>query len=233
MSEWAGSQLIQAQQELRVAEERRHEFLFHRQAAHWTQVGDRISREFFLITGPRHSGEGVRSLRHSDGSITTDPEELRTIATHFYSSLLTCDEASGTFRESRQRVLRHVQRSVTDDMRRRLLAPFSESELLDALRALPRDRCPGEDGLSPLFFLTHWDLLKEGLVLAFQEIMAEGVMPESLTEGFIFLIPKEGGDREDIRHWRPITILNSAYKILAKALSLRLQPMLDSLIHAT
>ena len=89
--------------------------------------------------------------------------------------------------------MRHVQRSVTDDMRNRLLAPFTESELLDALRALPRDRCPGEDGLSPSFFLTHWDLLKEGLVLAFQEIMAEGVMPESLTEGLIFLIPKEGG----------------------------------------
>ena len=70
-------------------------------------------------------------------------------------------------------------------------------------------------------------------MLAFQEIMAEGVMPESLTEGFIFLIPKEGGDREDIRNWQPITILNSAYKILAKALSLRLQLMLDSLIHAT
>ena len=30
----------------------------------------------------------------------------------------------------------------------------------------------------------------------------------------------------------PITILNSAYKILAKALSLRLHPMLEHLIHA-
>ena len=104
---------------------------------------------------PPTLGRGLRSLRRSDGSIATDPEELRTIATHFYSSLLTCDEISGTSRESRQRVLRHVQRSVTDDMRRRLLAPFTESELLDALRALPRDRCPGEDGLSPSFFLTH------------------------------------------------------------------------------
>ena len=110
----------------------------------------------------------------------TDPEEFCTIATHFYSSLLTCDETSGTFGESRQRVLRHVQCSVTDDMRKRLLAPFTESELLDALRALPRDRCPGEDGLSPSFFLTHWDLLKEGLVLAFQEIMDVGAMRESL-----------------------------------------------------
>ena len=63
--------------------------------------------------------------------------------------------------------------------------------------------------------------------------MDVGSMLESLIEGLIFLIPKEGGDGDDIRHWRPITILNSAYKILDKALSLRLQPMLDSLIHAT
>ena len=37
----------------------------------------------------------------------------------------------------------------------------------------------------------------------------------------------------EIQQLRPITILNSAYKILAKDLILRLQPMLDSLIHPT
>ena len=91
----------------------------------------------------------------------------------------------------------------------------------------------GEDGLLPSFFLRHWELLEEGLRLAFQEMMDSGVMPESLSEGLIFLIPKEGGDLELIRQWRPITILNSVYKIIAKTLSLRLQPMLDSLIHPT
>ena len=50
----------------------------------------------------------------------------------------------------------------------------------------------------------------------------------ALAEGLIHLIPKEGGDREDIRHWRPITLLGTAYKILAKALSLRLQPRLHA-----
>ena len=58
-------------------------------------------------------------------------------------------------------------------------------------------------------------------------------MPKTLSEGMIFLIPKEGGNLDELRHWRPITILNSAYKILAKALSLRLQPMLETLIHPT
>ena len=69
------------------------------------------------------------------------------------------------------------------------------------MKALPKDSCPGGDGLLPSFFLQHWDLLKEGLCLAFQEIMDGGVMLGSFSEGMIFLIPKEGGDREEIRHW--------------------------------
>lgn len=38
---------------------------------------------------------------------------------------------------------------------------------------------------------------------------------------------------EDVRHSRPITLLGTAYKILANAISLRLQPLLDELIHQT
>lgn len=63
--------------------------------------------------------------------------------------------------------------------------------------------------------------------------METGRLPDAMAEGFIFLIPKEGGDGEEVQRWRPIMILNSAYKILAKALSLRLQPMLEFLIHPT
>ena len=85
---------------------------------------------------------------------------------------------------------------MTDEMQSRLLAPFTSHELLDVLRGLVRDSCPREDGLLPTFFLSHWDLLKEGLQLAFQVIMDVGSMPESLTEGLIFLIPKEGGNRD-------------------------------------
>ena len=228
-----GWQLAQAQQELRETEERRHDFLFHRHAAQWTQVGDRVLGEFLSIMGPRHSRAGVCRLRRTDGTLATEPEELREIASQFYRELLTEDALSPTSLESRQRVLSHVRRSVTEDMRLRLLAPFTSSELHDALRALARDSCPGEDGLLPSFFLRHWELLEEGLQLAFQEMMDSGVMPKSLSEGLIFLIPKEGGDLELIRQWRPITILNSVYKIIAKTLSLRLQPMLDSLIHPT
>ena len=57
-------------------------------------------------------------------------------------------------------------------------------------------------------------------------------MPESLSSGLICLIPK-GGDRQEIRHWRPITLLTTAYKILAKMISARVRPLLPDLIHDT
>ncbi|KAI5075908.1 hypothetical protein GOP47_0009984 [Adiantum capillus-veneris] len=172
-------------------------------------------------------------LRQPGGSTASEPEELRDIATQFYHTLLTEEIPPPEGLECRQRVLRHVRRTVTDEMHVCLLIPFLGSELHDAIRALACDSYPGEDGLIPCFFLCYWEILEEGLWLAFQEVMDTGSLPESIAEGLIFLIPKEGGDLEEIKHWRLIMILNSAYKILAKALSLRLQPMLDFLIHPT
>ena len=79
-----------------------------------------------------------------------------------------------------------------------LLAPFTETELLDVFKALPKDRYPGENDPLLDFFLCHWDLLKERLQLAFQEIMDEGSRPKSLTQGLSFLVPNERGDWDEI-----------------------------------
>ncbi|MCO5591465.1 hypothetical protein L7F22_045448 [Adiantum nelumboides] len=57
-------------------------------------------------------------------------------------------------------------------------------------------------------------------------------MPESMCTELISLIPK-GGDTTRMRQWRPITLLSSVYKILAKMISARLRPFLSDLIHTS
>ena len=57
-------------------------------------------------------------------------------------------------------------------------------------------------------------------------------MPESLLAGMICLLLK-GGDRQEIRQWRPITLLTTTYKILAKMIGARVRPLLLDLIHDT
>ena len=102
----------------------------------------------------------------------------------------------------------------------------------DAISALDALSCPGEDGLTCAFFLQYWDIMRLPLVSGLQNIFDTGQMPASLCSGLIALIPK-GGDAADLRQWRPITLLPSIYKILARLISSRLQPLMPDLIHDT
>jgi hypothetical protein len=51
-----------------------------------------------------------------------------------------------------------------------------------------------------------------------------------MTSGLIALLLKDG-NWEYLANWQPITLLNSSYKIFAKALQIRLQGLFLNIIH--
>ena len=55
-------------------------------------------------------------------------------------------------------------------------------------------------------------------------------MSNSQHKGVLTLLHK-GGERENIKNWRPLTLLNCDYKIIAKILSERLKIVLPKIIH--
>ena len=114
-----------------------------------------------------------------------------------------------------------------------LLCPFSSSEVLQALKSLGSEVCPGEDGLTRDVFLQYWDIIADDLTIAFQINFYFGAMLEEWKEGLICLITKGDEASKDIRACRPITLLNTVYKIYAKVLALRLQPLLSDIIHTS
>ena len=58
-------------------------------------------------------------------------------------------------------------------------------------------------------------------------------MPDEWTEGLIYMIPKTDARCDEISKWRPITLLNDIYKIVAKTTTNRMRPLLPSIIHDT
>ena len=52
-------------------------------------------------------------------------------------------------------------------------------------------------------------------------------MPQEWNDGLIYMISKATSQLEELQHWKPITLLNVIYKILAKTLGRRLQPYLS------
>ena len=150
---------------------------------------------------------------------------MRTIATKYFSQLLIAEETTVEILNYRQKVWEQISPRVSLEMRIKLGLPFSVEELTEALDRLPKHSCPGEDGFTPAFILKYWHLWKDSICMAFNEILASGHMLSTMGDRLIFLIPK-GDVSYDICKWRPITLLNTMYKILAKEISLRLQPLL-------
>lgn len=63
------------------------------------------------------------------------------------------------------------------------------------------------------------------------EYVPHGRFLKGVTWGLIACILKEG-DRSKLTNWRPIMLLNTTYKISAKALQRRLQPLLKEVIDS-
>lgn len=59
--------------------------------------------------------------------------------------------------------------------------------------------------------------------------MQIGYLPDGVTQRLITLLHK-ADDKENLGNWRPITLLNTSNKIIAKALQKRLQPLLPDII---
>lgn len=59
-----------------------------------------------------------------------------------------------------------------------------------------------------------------------------GELPPSMMESTIIVIPKEGKDPLNPASYRPIALLNSDTKILAKILAARLNKVIQKLVHS-
>lgn len=82
------------------------------------------------------------------------------------------------------------------------------------------------------FFQRFWEVTKAEIMAFMQEFDARGKLPKNVGASFIALIPKVNGAK-CVRNFRPISLIGSIYKILAKVLARRLAKVLPSIISPT
>ena len=88
------------------------------------------------------------------------------------------------------------------------------------------DKTLGPDGFSMTFFYHCWRVVDRDVLAVFEEFYQHYKFEKSLNATFIALIPNKN-DASDIYDFRPISLVGSIYKILAKVLANRLKVVLD------
>ncbi|CAM2111563.1 unnamed protein product [Caretta caretta] len=213
-------------EELRALEDHRARGAFVRSRIRLLREMDRGSRFFYALEKTRGAKIHVTCLLAEDGTPLTEPAEMCGRACDFYTSLFFPDPTD----PGACGVLWEELPTVSVDDRDRLELPLTLAEFLEALHRMPTNKSPGMDGLTVEFYRTLWDILGPDLVTIWAESLQSGVLPLSCRRAVLALLPKKG-DLRNLRNWRPISLLSTDYKIVAKAISLRLGSVMADVIH--
>ena len=169
--------------------------------------------------------------------------DMADLARNYYENLQQKDLSPPDARnEAIENILSKINISLPEDERERLDQKISLEEVCSTLKDLPNGKATGLDGLPYEFW--KWlgptpikrvdgdpSNFNECLHTVFLDIQRYGIAPgTNFTEGWICPLYKKK-DRRDIANYRPITLLNSDYKLFTKILALRLASSAPHIIH--
>ena len=93
-----------------------------------------------------------------------------------------------------------------------------------------KNKSPGFNGLTVEFYQIFWDILAWDMLETFNTCYDTGVLCKSMNSALIRLIYKKSGSKFDLKNWRPTSLLNVDYKILAKTITNRMKMVMPFVI---
>jgi hypothetical protein len=112
-----------------------------------------------------------------------------------------------------------------------LEGPLTYAEACRALKNMKNNKSPGSDGYTVEFYKFFFVDIGVFLVRSANEGFQTGKLSVSQRQGVIVCIPKDEKPKQFLKNWRPISLLNTAYKITSSAIAGRLKSVLPKLIH--
>ena len=173
------------------------------------------------------------SIPERDGTIKqarvelTKPKEVLVEATSYYTQLFGKKITKQSSREILLEKLRKTRISKSEE--KTLGAKITLEEVRTWCKKVGTKKSPGPDGIPSEFYKYFLNLAAPLLLGVFNEAIERGELPSFMKDGIISLLYKKK-DRRDIRNYRPVTLLNSDYKIFTKILTNRLKAVITQLI---
>ena len=169
----------------------------------------------------------IDSVKSPDGRVLRANREIRdAFWTHFRDRFARCPDLP-----------LQVFRSYLADLLRLGAAEaascegvINECEVRDPLKQVGFNKSSGLDGLPYEVYLRLPHMFVLLLTDMFNHWFAQGAIPGSVTNGVITLLKKGGRHVWGGDNYRPITLLNTELKILARVLANRLQLVISDLI---
>jgi hypothetical protein len=188
----------------------------------WLKEGDANTRLFHRHARYRKKKNFIAKLKEGD-NILTNHEEKAAAIFDFYSNLIGEDS-------DRSRTINLDNLDIPRYDLEALDIPFSEEEVWNIIKNLPSDKAPGPDGFTGKFYKSCWAVIKGDLMAALQAVWEKKFKNLwMLNSAYITLIPKKT-EADQVKDFRPISLVHSFAKLVTKILANRLASHLDQMV---
>ena len=204
-----------------------------RARAKYIEKGEKQTNYFLSLEKIRANNNTITCLKNEQGEMIREQSEIMKIQSNFYKELYKEDTNTNNRPETYiQDFLGDTEMpKISENMKYECDLPITEEEVSLAIKQLNNGSAPGSDGLTSEFYKVFWSRLKSIILESFQQSFHLGHVSKSQQNGILSLIHKgKDSPRENLTNWRPITLLNTDYKILAKTIAIRLNKCINGLV---
>ena len=223
------SGVLAAREQLAAAAAAQHADATLQQRRSWLHGGERPSPGITAQLRPPADARGVPALRSNGGSLVSTPGGCAQLTAEFWAGV---SAAPATLPAARQEVLAALAASPTLCSAQAAelgQSAVTEDEVRRAMRRSKRGTAPGGDGIPLQLYTRLSDVVRPLLARLFSAIGGTDRLPAGFHDGVI-AVKHKSGDRAEPANYRPLTLLNTDYRLLAKALAQRLGGVLPTII---
>ena len=192
------------------------------------EEGETPSKALFQFEKNNQKKKTIKEVRSGE-CLYKDTKNIQKTVRKFYKDLY---KKQNTDADEAKHFIENIKTSLANDENGFLNVQLSNEELLKAANSLATGKSPGIDGIPVEFYQQYWGLVGEDFTKLANENLFDknNDLPWSQRTALISLLPKTG-DLSLMQNWRPISLLCADYKIITKALALRLAKVLNKLLE--
>ena len=198
----------------------------------WAEAGEKNTKYFLNLEKKNAVDKHVYRLEMPDGTVSSDDKLILAEQKRFYEDLYSDRGVDkDLWKEALKEFTADGLTSLSDAKKDKCEGLITEKELSDCLKDMKRGKSPGCDGFTIEFYQFFWQHIKDLVIGSINYGYSNGELSVDQKRGIITLIPKKGKIRTLLKNWRPISLLNTDYKLLTKCLAMRLHHVLPSIIN--
>ncbi|KAG7546653.1 Zinc finger CCHC-type [Arabidopsis suecica] len=218
---------LEAERKWHLLQNAESAFLMQRVSIDWLKEGDSNSSFFHRMIASRKAQNHIHYLLDSADVRLESQNDITDHCVAYFSELLGGVASPSGLVQGDMELLLPFRSSV--DQQQHMDKMFTIEEIRGAFFSLPRNKTCGPDGYSAEFFTGCWSIIGPEVSEAVMEFFRSGKLLKQWNSTTLVLIPKST-NAVRTTDFRPISCLNTVYKVISKLLSTRLQWLLPQVI---